>query len=336
MAELDRRALIAAGLAAPFAIAPSAQAAGRWQTLPGLPWPAAGACAAIWRDEILIACGLSANAILDRCARYEAHRETWEEGLRLPFSRHHAAMGTVIAERFASAGFADLYVAGGYRPSEAGAWTATRDVMLYDVTWRPAQAMPAYQSEALSVGLYDRLHIVGGRAPRGQANGSRDDHAAVATHQVYDPDSDTWVAARPCPAPVSRACGGAIDQLLYVAGGLTAAGAAGTGLSVYDADTDSWKTLRPMPKALAGAASVTLGGKLYVLGGATGSADNQTVTAECWSYDTKADAWASEPPMTTGRQDLAAVVLGGRIWAMGGLTAKGEPIQTIEAFTPLP
>jgi hypothetical protein len=335
LAWLDRRALIAAGLGLPLAGVAPAKAEGRWQTLPaGLPWPVSGAAGAIWREEILIAGGMAGTAVLDRSAGYEVHRQTWLEGQRLPFGRHHAAMGTVIAERFASAGFPDLFIAGGYRASSAGAWTATKEVMLYDVTWRPMEPMPAYQSEAVAVGLYDRLHLVGGRAPKGQANGLRGDHAAVATHQVYDPDSDTWAAARPFPTAVSRACGGTIDLLFYMAGGLTVDGAPSAGLSVYDADIDRWKTLKPMPKAVAGAASAVLGGKLYVLGGATGAADNQTVTAECWSYDPKTDAWTSEPPMPTARQGLVAVALGGRILAMGGRLASGDPSEAIDAFMP--
>merc|ERR1719203_1934684 len=54
--------------------------------------------------------------------------------------------------------------------------------------------------------------------------------------------------------------------------------------------------------------------RIYVIGGAQ---NNQALdTVEC--YDPEACQWSQLPPMPTPRSDLAATVIGGKLYVMGG------------------
>ena len=61
------------------------------------------------------------------------------------------------------------------------------------------------------------------------------------------------------------------------------------------------------------AAGAAINGLFYVAGG-SGSSDNRTVEV----YDPGSNSWAAKAPLPTGRSDLAAGVVGGKLYALGG------------------
>jgi hypothetical protein len=341
MTALTRRTLIVAAAAAPLA-AGCAEATGRWESRPAIPWTVQEVYGAVWRDNILIAGGMSPSAgqvnPLARTGLFNPQLNRWNETAPLPFPRHHPAFAGADSGRYAAAGFEDVFSIGGFRVTEAGPWTAIKDVLRFDLGWEPMAPMPLFQSETVALGFNGYIHLFGGRSPKGSANASYGDHADVTTHQLYDLDYDRWTTARPCPTARNSATGGVIGKGLYVAGGRSMTGGNTGVLERYDPTTDRWDTLRPMPKPAGGLAGAVVREKLYVFGGEGGPRDNGFggVIPDCWSYDPATDQWTAEPPMKTPRHGLAAAAFRDVIYAVGGGTkpSGGEVSAVLEAFTP--
>lgn len=53
-------------------------------------------------------------------------------------------------------------------------------------------------------------------------------------------------------------------------------------------------------------------------------------------YDPSTDTWTTKAPMPTGRRQLAASVVNGKIYAIGGYVNKGQPgLATVEEYNPI-
>ena len=83
-------------------------------------------------------------------------------------------------------------------------------------------------------------------------------------------------------------------------------------------------------RCLHGAAA--LGGKLYVMGG--WDEDTDTSLAQVEVYDPRADGWQPLPSMPTARNNLAAMAVAGKIYAIGGANDEGR-CDAVEAYDPL-
>lgn len=108
-----------------------------------------------------------------------------------------------------------------------------------------------------------------------------------------------------------------------------------------------WACRAPMPTPRQGLAVVELGGKIFAIGGTDGSDSNDTTdgsegtgsaatayfnTVEV--YNPATDTWTTGTPMPTGRAYLSAVVLNGKIYAMGGRTASSSISKIVEVYDP--
>ena len=71
------------------------------------------------------------------------------------------------------------------------------------------------------------------------------------------------------------------------------------------------------------------GGKVYAIGG--GYYDP---IARVSGYDPATNAWAAAPSLGTARGGLAAAVLNGTLYALGGVNANLDPLTLVETFTP--
>lgn len=340
MSQIDRRAfLAAAGAAAVVPFAADARTAGSWTPRASLPWPTQEIYGVEWAAMAVIAGGLVSRGdgplhIEDRVGLYSPARDAWDQGPRLPAPRHHPMLITGNDGR--------LYAFGGYGRSPAGDWTAMTDVWALDAgEWKPVAALPQPLCETVGVNHAGVLHLVTGRSPTGAANGAWNDHGDVATHRVYIPGDDRWETARPCPMARNSAAGAALDGAIWVAGGRTVSGG-GTGrLDRYDPIQDRWDTLAPIPRSYAanhqaggGLAMAAAGGKLVAFGGEWFVRGGGGVFAETWIYDPSADRWDAGPPMRTPRHGLAAVTVGGVVYAIAGgeVVSGGRAGGVVEAL----
>jgi hypothetical protein len=112
----------------------------------------------------------------------------------------------------------------------------------------------------------------------------------------YDAAANTWQTLANYPKSVAFASCGAIDGLLYCAGGNDGAASLKAGY-VYDPGTDAWSPIADAPADHWAASYAVAGGKLNVVGGVQAGA----VTNAGFAYDPAANTWAALPNANTPR-----------------------------------
>ena len=335
---LHRRTFLAVGAAVTAAPVVSRAETG-WTPRASMPWPTQEIYCAAQDGSITIAGGLVRSAagglhINDRTAIYDVKADRWSEGPRLPQPRHHPMLASAAGR---------IWAFGGYDRRDGGEWTAMTDIWAIDRgVWAQVGQMPQRLCETVGLSVGDRVHLVTGRSPKGEANGQWNDQGDVTTHLVFDAAANRWETARPAPMARNSAAGAVLDGKLFVAGGRTVDGG-GTGrLDRYDPARDRWDTLAPIPASPAtgrqvggGLAMAEAGGRLIAFGGEWFEGRGGGVFAETWIYDPARDAWTAGPAMRTPRHGLAAAGVDSVIYAIGGGEAAsgGKASGLVETFS---
>jgi N-acetylneuraminic acid mutarotase len=345
---LTRRALIAASGAGLVAGCSSGQHAasvpypagpGCWTAQPPLPFAVQEIYPAAHKGRIHLAGGLLGEGgrvvgVSDRHVSHDPVTGAAATLSPLPWRRHHPQL--------VSHGGA-LYLLGGFGSSGAGVtWEIAADALRHDPasdSWIPLASSPSPHAECVSASFGGRIHLVGGRVPRGTANRAYGDHADSTQHLVFDPGANSWTTDAPALTARNSAAGAVINGLWHVAGGRSMAGGPSDAHEVYDPREDRWRAAAPMPagSGAGGNAAAALGGMLVVVGGEVFGANGAAgvVHPEVWRYDPRADTWTALAPMPTPRHGLGAVVLDGAIWTVGGAKKPSgvETSATVERFT---
>lgn len=127
--------------------------------------------------------------------------------------------------------------------------------------------------------------------------------------------------AAPFPEASEELYGIGAGGKLYVFGGL-APGWTPKGLVYeYDPAKDSWTKKKNMPQASHHIGVVELNGKIYVIGGFVKPASGPTAWEpidNVWEYDPATDTWKALAPLPKKRGAAAAIVHGGKVYAVGG------------------
>jgi N-acetylneuraminic acid mutarotase len=127
---------------------------------------------------------------------------------------------------------------------------------------------------------------------------------------------------------------GVVNNILYAIGGSTDGSNNLSTVETYDTVSDTWTTATSMPTAMptarGGLAVGVNDGILYAVGGqlpdiVVGSPVPKTLEA----YNPAMNSWTTLDPMPTGRTLLAADVVNGILYAVGG-----DDQGTVETFTP--
>ncbi len=324
---------------APSSPTPAPQGAsptGCWSAQPSLPFAVQEIYPAGHNGRIHIAGGLLGESgrvvgVSDRHIAYDPATGASADLASLPAARHHP---------HAVSHGGRLYLLGGFG-SNPGAvnWIMSTDTLLYDDSanaWTTLAPAPEPHAEVVATSLGDRIHIVGGRRPKGAANAAYQDHEDVDRHLVFDPAANAWSRAAPALSARNSAAGAVIGGLWHVAGGRSVTGGPSDAHEVYDPREDRWRNAAAMPQrsGAGGNAAVTLGGALYVFGGEYFD-NGGRVHPEVWRYDPRADAWAAATPMPTPRHGLGAVALGDAAWLVGGARkpSGNDTSDAVERFT---
>jgi N-acetylneuraminic acid mutarotase len=90
-------------------------------------------------------------------------------------------------------------------------------------------------------------------------------------------------------------------------------------------DASVWRSDAKLPAALTDTAAVSVNGTIVVVGGWDGAADSSRTLV----YDPTADAWSDGPDLPQPRHAIALAVVGGDVYAVGGLTdADSTPVDS--------
>jgi N-acetylneuraminic acid mutarotase len=327
MIRINRRSMIAGLGAGALAHPASAQTSdASWTALAPMPAPAQEIYPTLWRradgDKIFVAGGFTVTPngpfVTDRAFLYDIASDTWTDGPTLPAPRHHPQLLVAAGRLWCIGGF-DFDVGG----PETGAWRMRANVWSYDDTagtW--IEELPLLGPRAETVGLVhaDRIHLIGGRAPIGDANLAWSDHGDVAEHLVLDPAAGVWETAAPAPTARNSHAGVALGGRFYVMGGRRVDAGSNAELEVYDPASDRWDSLAPMPQAQGGLAAGVADGKIVAFGGEWFDESTAGVHPQTWIYNPARDAWEQGPDMLTPRHGLGGVSSADRIYAIGGAT----------------
>lgn len=288
----------------------------------------------------LLSDGTRVTGVSDRHIAYASGGETTELA-PLPAKRHHPyAVSTGRA----------LYVLGGFGSDpDRVTWIMSTDTLVYSSLgetvvgdrryhgeWSMRTPAPAPHAEVVAASIGDRIHIVGGRRPKGSANAAYGDHEDVDRHLVYDPGADSWSTAASALSKRNSAAGAIIGGLWHVVGGRSVVGGPIDAHEVYDPKEDRWRNAAPMPKGsgAGGNAAAALRDLLFVFGGEYFGNGSGGVHDEVWCYDPRTDAWTEISKMPTPRHGLGAVTMNRSIWLVGGAKrpSGAETSDVVERF----
>ncbi|TRZ50164.1 MAG: galactose oxidase, partial [Dehalococcoidia bacterium] len=125
---------------------------------------------------------------------------------------------------------------------------------------------------------------------------------------------DFWTTKAPMTTARSGLGVAVVNGKIYAIGGSDGNRQLDTN-QMYDPATNTWVNKQPMPTARSRFGITVYQNKIYVIGGTTPSG----LTDANEVYDPLTDTWETKTPMPTGdRDELAASVVNGKIYLIGG------------------
>lgn len=128
------------------------------------------------------------------------------------------------------------------------------------------------------------------------------------------------------PAPIEETAAAAANGNLYVMGGFNAAGASLD--SVYVFDGEAWHPGPRLPLPLDHPSAASFEGDVYIAGGHSNGGDSAR------HFRLEGGGWHELAPMHFPRGGHTLVEAAGKLYAMGGNTARGNVVP-IEAYDPV-
>jgi N-acetylneuraminic acid mutarotase len=163
----------------------------------------------------------------------------------------------------------------------------------------------------------------------------------LSTNEAYNTQTNTWQPPKASiptyPAERGLLSATTVNRKIYCIGGANSYASPGhlDNVDRYDPDTDTWQSLPPIPygnRALH--AAVELDGEIYLIGGRNWVGPPPGVSeviAQVDVYNPATGQWRQVEPLPSPRWLLSAVVLNGRIYAIGGVL--GYPPESVPVVT---
>ena len=99
---------------------------------------------------------------------------------------------------------------------------------------------------------------------------------------------------------------------------------------IHRLDETQWTDLGVMPYNASFATSVCIDSDIYLIGGLSGG----KVSSEVWKYNVLLNSWTKLSDKKTPVTGVKAIVLGGQIYVVGGLTINGQTVSVVESYSP--
>lgn len=191
---------------------------------------------------------------------------------------------------------------------------ATASCYAYDGTrMAPLPSLPAPLSFASGVVKDGRLYVLGGRTEAGELSSN-----------IYGFNGSQWTTATSSTA-FAGAASIAYGSSIYLFGGTM--GHQGV---AYDLDTGAFRDAPDMALAHVAPASVVYQERLYLFGGGNQSAPLPGSEV----FDPTTNQWRVLANMPSERLGARAVVLGDRIYVIGGVDRNGAPSARVDVYDP--
>jgi hypothetical protein len=302
-------AVVALGLRQTTAVAADEP---RWRAGPVAPYATQEIYPALHGGEIWVAGGFSpqARGATERVIVLDPATWRWRDGPALPEPAHHVQLASVEGELYAMGGF----LGGASRVS----WICTPRVLrLAGERWVESAALPVPIAEAVPLVLDGRIHLVGGRSPRGADNATWNDHVDVAEHLVFQ--SGAWRRAAPLPMARNSHAGAVVKGALHMVSGRTVAAGPTPAHQVYLPNEDRWQQATPFPEPRGGLAAALWRGRLVAGGGEVFTPGSVGTTL--WAL--QGERWVSIGSLPTPRHGHGFVTVADALVVIGGAEQPG-------------
>ncbi len=144
-----------------------------------------------------------------------------------------------------------------------------------------------------------------------------------------------WTSRKPMPTPRSGVSAVVYQGQIYVMGGRDRDGRVVDVVERYDPATDTWETDLPrLKRGLENAAAVVFQETMFILGGRD---DEGEISKKVAFFDRGRNRWQEIQSMKEEREGLAAAVLGGELFAIGGFGGEeqqGRFLESVEVYDP--
>jgi len=293
---------------------------GSWTRGPGMPTATVAAAAATVGGRFYSLGGTPPTTQM-----YDPATGAWSTLAPPPVFRAYTqatAVGTVI------------YVYGGCISADCSFLAS--DTWAYDTaadTWTQKAPMPGPRQGLSSDVIGGKIYVAGG-----YSGGAFTNYTPSLPVTVFDPAADAWTTKAPMPLGRGYGAAGAVNGILYYAGGSATGfgGAPHADVMAYDPAADSWTMRAPLPAPLLYAGGAAYGGRFYVVGGSTVTAAS-VFTSATWVYDPSANAWSAGPALNDARYFPMTAAGGGTLFVSGstnGTYSTSFEYATIKGASP--
>lgn len=282
MADVAAMAPDATGLETDMATSSATDPApGKYGTRASLLDPNSEMAIAALDGKIYVLGGYPASRVTQNTLQiYDVATNTWTRGQPAPIRVHHPVLAGVNGK---------LYSLGGQVDGQPENTARTFEYDPVGDAWRERRSMPTARGGGAGAVIGDRIYVVGGRPPAGNA------------FEVYDISDDAWESLPRLPTTVNQRnhlAAAAIDGKIYVAGGRYDGGGFGSpmtdALDMYDPATRTWTPRKRMLRRRGGVAGVAANGCFHVYGGeGTNTGEPNDVFPDHDVYDPIKDTWTA-------------------------------------------
>ena len=193
--------------------------------------------------------------------------------------------------------------------------------------WTTVRPLPEPLVDAHAAALGGKIYVAGGIDAHGQP---------TAHVYRYDPATDSWDRAGDLPAPRFNMPLVVLGDTLYAVGGVSGTSfRAERTLWAYRADRNEWLSRAGLPDPRGAGAAVANGHKIILMGGIRRFVDGG-LSAAPDIYDAAFDSWVEVWPMPTPRDHLAAEVVNGLVYVIGGRQmSPARNSDVVEVYDPM-
>lgn len=257
---------------------------------------------------------------------YDTGEDRWESAGEIPAGTNHAGLVALNGR---------LYIVGGYAEAT---FDPTSQVHIFDTTtgqWSTGSPMPTPRGALAYAVLDGRIHTFGGTVADKDTLDAAEHNTAspdgsVGTHEVYDPEQDSWERLPPMPTARNHHAAETVDGAIVVSAGRAGSDMTMTATEIWDPESQSWREGAPLPTGRSGVAAAALDGWFYLFGGETsgsGSSGEGTFD-EAERYNVEEDRWEELEPMPTPRHGLGAAAVADAIYVVSGGPQAGYSFGT--------
>jgi N-acetylneuraminic acid mutarotase len=134
-----------------------------------------------------------------------------------------------------------------------------------------------------------------------------------------------WTQMAPLTTGRSEHAAAALNDRVYVFGGLGPDKQPMASVEAYNAQKNAWEELPPLPEARSAATAAAFNGRLYVIGGRKG----EQVLERVDIYDPAGRVWTPGPKLPTARGGALAVADAGKLYVIGGVDKEEEFLDDV-------